>query len=52
MIHHCKAVRKGAPNTFCILAMPLALFYKKYVYKKCIEDDERECGHKVTMWER
>ena len=22
MINHCKAVRKGAPNTFCILAMP------------------------------
>ena len=22
MIHHCMAVRKGAPNTFCILAMP------------------------------
>ena len=29
MIHHCKAVRQGAPNTFCILAMPYGSYSTK-----------------------
>jgi len=29
MIHHCKAVKKGAPNTFCILAMPYGSYSTK-----------------------
>ena len=30
MINHCQAVKNGAPNTFCILAMP----YGSYATKK------------------
>ena len=29
MIQHCRAVRKGAPNTFCILAMPYGSYSTK-----------------------
>ena len=44
MIHHCKAVRKGAPNTFCILAMPYGSYSTKNMAIKNASRMMKESG--------
>ena len=44
MIHHCKAVRKGAPNTFCILAMPYGSYSTKNIAIKNASKMMKESG--------
>ena len=44
MIHHCKAVRKGAPNTFCILAMPYGSYSTKNMAIKNASKMMKESG--------
>ena len=44
MIHHCKAVRKGAPNTFCILTMPYSSYSTKNVVIKNASKMMKESG--------
>ena len=44
MIHHCKAVREGAPNTFCILAMPYGSYATKKIAVKNAEKMMKESG--------
>ena len=44
MIHHCKAVRQGAPNTFCILAMPYGSYSTKGLAIKNASKMMKESG--------
>tara|TARA_A100001015_G_scaffold298758_1_gene381931 strand:- start:164 stop:1039 length:876 start_codon:yes stop_codon:yes gene_type:complete len=44
MIHHCKAVREGAPNTFCILAMPYGSYSTKNMAVKNASKMMKESG--------
>jgi len=44
MIHHCKAVRRGAPNTFCILAMPYGSYSTKGMAIKNASKMMKESG--------
>ena len=44
MIHHCKTVRKGAPNTFCILAMPYGSYSTKNMAIKNASKMMKESG--------
>ena len=44
MIQHCKAVRKGAPNTFCILAMPYGSYSTKSLAIKNASKMMKESG--------
>ena len=44
MIHHCKAVREGAPNTFCILAMPYGSYSTKSIAIKNAAKMMKESG--------
>ncbi len=44
MIHHCKAVRVGAPNTFCILAMPYGSYSTKKMAIKNASKMMKESG--------
>ena len=44
MIHHCKAVREGAPNTFCIIAMPYGSYSTKNMAIKNAAKMMKESG--------
>ena len=44
MIQHCRAVRKGAPNTFCILAMPYGSYSTKSMAIKNASKMMKESG--------
>ncbi|MDC3108105.1 3-methyl-2-oxobutanoate hydroxymethyltransferase [Paracoccaceae bacterium] len=44
IIHHCKAVREGAPNTFCILAVPYGSFSTKNIAIKNSSKMMKESG--------
>tara|TARA_B100000989_G_scaffold168759_1_gene126266 strand:+ start:123 stop:809 length:687 start_codon:yes stop_codon:yes gene_type:complete len=44
MIQHCRAVRKGAPNTFCILAMPYGSYSTKSMAIKNSSKMMKESG--------
>ena len=44
MIHHCMAVRQGAPNTFCILAMPYGSYSTKTMAIKNATKMMKESG--------